>query len=45
MLSTKNAPAVVVYPDSDKLGVFSGNERDRLFVRRDSAVDYFDREL
>jgi uncharacterized cupin superfamily protein len=44
MLSTKNTPAVAVYPDSDKIGVWTGNERDRLFVRRESAVDYYDRE-
>jgi uncharacterized cupin superfamily protein len=44
MFSTVNRPAISVYPDSDKFGAFSGNERDRLFVRRESAVDYYDRE-
>ena len=44
MFSTINRPAIAVYPDSDKIGAFSGNERDRLFVRRESGVDYYDRE-
>jgi uncharacterized cupin superfamily protein len=44
MFSTVNRPAIAVYPDSDKFGAFSGNERDRLFVRRESGVDYYDRE-
>jgi uncharacterized cupin superfamily protein len=44
MFSTVSRPAIAVYPDSDKFGVFSGNEQDRLFVRRESDVDYYDRE-
>jgi uncharacterized cupin superfamily protein len=44
MFSSIGRPAVAVYPDSDKFGVFTGNERDRLFVRRESDVDYYDRE-
>jgi len=44
MFSTISSPAVSVYPDSDKFGVFSGNREDSLFVRRGSAVDYYDRE-
>jgi uncharacterized cupin superfamily protein len=44
MFSTVNRPAIAVYPDSDKFGVFSGNPEDRLFVRRESGVDYFDGE-
>ena len=45
ILSTKNEPAVAVYPDSDKIGVFPGNEADEVMVRRESDVDYWDREL
>jgi uncharacterized cupin superfamily protein len=45
MLSTKHDPAVVVYPDSNKIGVWSGDERDHILVRRESGVDYWDREL
>jgi len=45
ILSTKGEPAVAVYPDSDKIGIWSGNEADDVMVRRESGVDYWDREL
>ncbi len=45
MLSTKHEPAVSVYPDSDKIGVWPGEKQDNLLVRRESNVDYWDREL
>ena len=45
MLSTKGYPCAAVYPDSDKLGIRPGDERDTLLFRRSSAVDYFDGEL
>jgi uncharacterized cupin superfamily protein len=44
MLSTNHEPAVAVYPDSDKIGVWPGHMRDHVLVRRESAVDYWDRE-
>ena len=44
MISTLSDPAVAVYPDSDKIGVFAGGERDRVMVRRSSDVPYFDGE-
>jgi uncharacterized cupin superfamily protein len=44
ILSTKATPAVAVYPDSGKLGVWTGNEDDDVMVRRESGVDYWDRE-
>jgi uncharacterized cupin superfamily protein len=44
ILSTKVVPSVVVYPDSDKIGVSTGNPEDRLIVKRDAAVDYWDGE-
>jgi uncharacterized cupin superfamily protein len=44
MLSGEHPPHVAVYPDSDKIGVFPGNVDDRVFVRRESNVDYWDRE-
>ncbi len=45
-LSTKQAPAVAVYPDSDKIGVWpvAGDATDRILVRRDSGVDYWEGE-
>jgi uncharacterized cupin superfamily protein len=45
ILSTKAWPAVAVYPDSDKVGVFTADEADDVMVRRESDVDYWDREL
>ncbi len=45
MLSTKPDVSIAVYPDSDKIGVYPPNRDDRLMVRRESGVDYFDREV
>ena len=45
LLSDKPSLAVAVYPDSDKIGVFPPDSRDKIMVRRESAVDYFDGEL
>ena len=45
MLSTQHEPSVAVYPDSDKIGVWPGDKRDNVLVRRESGVDYWDREL
>ena len=43
MLSRDPDPAVAVYPDSDKIGVWT--EDDHLMVRRaDSKLDYYDGE-
>ena len=44
MLSTKDATSVAVYPDSDKIGVYPPDSRDKLLVRRESGVGYWDRE-
>ncbi len=44
ILSTKASPAVAVYPDSDKIGIFTEDERDDVMVRRDSGVGYWDSE-
>jgi len=38
MFSSSRVPAVLVYPDSDKIGVWSGNEPDELIFKRESAV-------
>ena len=37
-------PAAAVYPDSDKIGIWTGNEDDNVMVRRSSKVDYYDGE-
>ena len=44
MWSTVVVPTATVYPDSDKVGVWTGNKDDDVMVRRDSAVDYFEGE-
>jgi uncharacterized cupin superfamily protein len=45
MLSSAREPAVAVYPDSDKIGVWPGNDSDRVMLRRaDGGVDYYDGE-
>jgi uncharacterized cupin superfamily protein len=44
MWSTVVLPTASVYPDSGKVGVWTGNKDDDVMVRRDSAVEYFDGE-
>jgi uncharacterized cupin superfamily protein len=44
MFSTVMHPAATVYPDSDKIAVWTGNREDDVIVRRDSGVDYFEGE-
>ena len=44
MFSSSRTPAVSVYPDSDKIGVWSGREPDELIFRRSTAVDWSDGE-
>jgi uncharacterized cupin superfamily protein len=45
MLSTKAKTAVAVYPDSSKVGVWSGDGEVSALFRRGDAVDYFDGEV
>ena len=45
MFSTNPRTSIAVYPDSDKVGVWSDTERDTfMFRRKDGAVDYYDGE-
>jgi uncharacterized cupin superfamily protein len=45
MFSSAREPAVAVYPDSDKIGVWPGNAADEVMLRRtDGSVDYWDGE-
>jgi len=45
MFSSARTPAVAVYPDSDKIGVWPGNEADDVMLRRDDGNrDYWDGE-
>jgi len=43
MTSTRKTPAIAVYPDSGKIGIFPGDDRDRLMMRRDT-LPYYDGE-
>jgi uncharacterized cupin superfamily protein len=44
MFSSSRVPAVSVYPDSNKIGVWPGNEVDALVFRRETAVSWADGE-
>jgi uncharacterized cupin superfamily protein len=44
MFSTRTTPAIAVYPDSDKIGVFTGDKAEDIMVRRSSGVGYWDGE-
>jgi hypothetical protein len=44
MFSNARVPAVTVYPDSDKIGVWPGDEPDGLIFKRGTAVAYSEGE-
>lgn len=45
MFSSGREPAVAVYPDSDKIGVWSGNPDDKVMLwRQDGQVGYYEGE-
>jgi uncharacterized cupin superfamily protein len=44
MFSDVVVPTATVYPDSDKVGIWTGNRGDDVMVRRSSAVGYYDGE-
>jgi uncharacterized cupin superfamily protein len=45
MFSSAREPAVAVYPDSQKIGVWPGNAEDNVMLHRaDGSVDYWDGE-
>ena len=44
MFSTRNDVAAAVYPDSGKIGIFTGNRDDDVLVRKSSGVGYYDGE-
>ena len=41
MFSTVKHPAATVYPDSDKVAIWTGNRTDDLITTRSSSVDYW----
>ena len=44
MFSSSRVPAVSVYPDSDKIGVWSGDEANDLIFKRGTAVPWSEGE-
>jgi uncharacterized cupin superfamily protein len=45
MFSSAREPAVAVYPDSDKIGVWPGDDGDKVMLKRaDGRVDYWEGE-
>ena len=44
MWSTMVYPSATCYPDSDKVGVWTGDKAEDLMARRSSNVDYYDGE-
>jgi uncharacterized cupin superfamily protein len=45
MFSTVVVPTATVYPDSDKVGIWTGDEETDVVVRRSSNVNYYDGEV
>ena len=43
--STRVFPAIAVYPDSDKIGVFTEDRSDNIMVQRESGVGYWEGEV
>ena len=41
MFSEVRLPAATVYPDSDKIGIWTGDERDDALVPRSAKVSYY----
>jgi hypothetical protein len=44
MYSAVVYPGATVYPDSDKIAIWTGNRADDVIVRRSSRVAYYDGE-
>jgi uncharacterized cupin superfamily protein len=44
MFSNRVTPAIAVYPDSEKVGIFVDYPEDRLMLRRGPNLDYWDGE-
>lgn len=44
MFSTVVVPTATVYPDSDKVGIWTGDPASDVMVRRESDVEYYDGE-
>jgi uncharacterized cupin superfamily protein len=45
MFSTVVVPTATVYPDSDKVGIWTGDSETDVMARRESNVEYYDGEI
>jgi uncharacterized cupin superfamily protein len=45
MFSDVVVPTATTYPDSDKIGIWTGNRDEDVMVRRSTGVDYWDGEV
>ncbi len=45
MFSSVVVPTATVYPDSDKVGIWTGDPETDVVVRRSSKVGYYDGEV
>jgi uncharacterized cupin superfamily protein len=45
MFSTKVEPAVAIYPDSNKIGVWTGRDDEHVLVRLGERLEYYDGEI
>ena len=44
MLSTKDEPAWTIYPDSKKIGIWTGRKDQHVLTRMGENLDYYDGE-
>ncbi len=44
MFSTKDEPAYAVYPDSNKIGIWTGRREEHVLARVGESLDYYDGE-
>jgi uncharacterized cupin superfamily protein len=44
MLSTKVDPAYAIYPDSNKIGIWTGRREEHVMARLGESLDYYDGE-
>ena len=44
MFSTKDEPAYTIYPDSNKIGIWTGRREEHVLTRMGENLDYYDGE-
>jgi hypothetical protein len=44
MLSTRDEPAWTIYPDSNKIGVWTGRKEEHVLTRMGENLEYYDGE-